>query len=96
MNAITSAVYDDDKNSIITSFEKGATIVIYCGWIEDGFGTTIASRSELNQLIDSAPQEYAELVLFGGLQEYLNGCQCVYVQQRRAVTDEFLLYSSLT
>lgn len=96
MNNIKSAVYDDDKNIVIVSFEKGTTIIIYCGWIEDRFGTTIASRSELNRLIDSASQEYAELVLFGEMQKHLNSYQCDYIQQHQTITDEFMLYCSLT
>lgn len=96
MDGITSAVYDDDKNIIIVSFEKGTTATIYCGWIEDRYGTTVASRSDLNWLIDNEPRTYAELILFGRVQEYLNGCQRDYVQQHRTVTDEFMLYSSLT
>ena len=96
MNAITSAVYDDDRNVITVSFTQGSTIIIYCGWVEDGLDTTIASRAELNWLIDNEPATYAELVLFGEMQNYLNGCQRDYVEQRKTVTDEFMMYSRST
>ena len=96
MNAITSAVYDDDKNVVTVSFAKGVSVIIYCGWVEDGFDTTIVSRAELNWLIDNEPMTYAELVLFGGMKDYLNGCQRDYVEQGKTVTDEFIMYSRLT
>ena len=96
MNAIKSAVYNDDKNVITISFEEGSTVILYCGWIEDKLETTIASRAELNWLLDNEPKTYAELVLSGGMQEYLNSCQRDYVEQRRATSDEFMLYSKLS
>ena len=96
MNAIISAVYDDDYNTMTVSFAQGSIIIIYCGWVEDSMETTIASRAELNWLIDNEPMAYAELVLSGEMQNYLSGCQRDYVEQRRAVTDEFMMYSRST
>jgi sarcosine oxidase delta subunit len=96
MNTIISAVYDDDYNTVTVSFAQDSTIIIYCGWIEDYLETTIASRAELDWLIDNEPATYSELVLSGDMQDYLNGCQRDYVEQRKTVTDEFMMYSRST
>ena len=95
MSTIMSAIYDDDYNVVKVSFEKGAMVIIICSWIEDGLDTTVASRSELNWMIDNEPASYAELVLSGEMQQYLNTCQHEYFEQSKDVSTEFMMYSKL-
>ena len=95
MSKIISAIYDDDYNVVKVSLEKGTTVIIICSWSEDGLNTTAASRSELNWLLDNEPASYAELVLSGEMQQYLNACQHEYFEQSKNVSTEFMMYSKL-
>ena len=96
MNNIALAVYDADYNLVKAFFDKGALVLIYCGWVEDALDTTIASRSELDWLLDNAPATYAELVLSGKMQEYLHANQREYAEQRNATSTEFMMYRKLS
>jgi len=95
MNAITSAVHDDDYNIVKVFFDKGATVLIYCGWVEDALNTTVASRSELNWLIDNDPATYAQLVLTGEIQKYLSNNQREYFERCKSTSTEFMMYNKL-
>ena len=54
-------------------YENGGTLSIYTPLVEKSLRTTVYSRSKLDWLIDNAPLEYAQMVLEGTMQNYLDG-----------------------
>ena len=51
------------------------TLAIDCIAVEDEYGSTPAQRAELDWLLYNKPLEYAQLVLRGGMEQYLAlGC----------------------
>ncbi len=64
-----------DTNRVEAQFEDGTTLAIDCIAVEDEYGNTPAQRSELDWLLYNKPLEYAQLVLRGGMEQYLAlGC----------------------
>ena len=75
MNKLLSCRYNMDTNRVETRFADGTTLAIDCIVIEDEYGNTPAQRAELDWLIYNKPLEYAQLVLGGGMVNYLSlGC----------------------
>ena len=67
--------YNMDTNRVEAQFEDGTTLAIDCIAVEDEYGNTPAQRSELDWLLYNKPLEYAQLVLRGGMEQYLAlGC----------------------
>lgn len=54
-------------------FSDGSRLAIDTIAVENEVADSTYQRSELDWLIYNAPLEYAQLVLGGGLEEYMNG-----------------------
>jgi hypothetical protein len=75
MTKLFSCRYNMDTNRVEAQFEDGTTLAIDCIAVEDEYGNTPAQRSELDWLLYNKPLEYAQLVLRGGMEQYLAlGC----------------------
>ena len=75
MNKLLSCRYNMDNNRVETRFEDDTALSIDCIAIEDEHGNTPAQRAELDWLLYNKPLEYAQLVLGGGIENYLSlGC----------------------
>ena len=75
MNKLLSCRYSMDTNRVEARFEDETVLAIDCIAIEDEYGNTPAQRAELDWLIYNKPLEYAQLVLGGGMVNYLSlGC----------------------
>jgi hypothetical protein len=75
MTKLHTCHYNMDTNRVEAQFEDGTTLAIDCIAVEDEYGNTPAQRSELDWLLYNKPLEYAQLVLRGGMEQYLAlGC----------------------
>jgi hypothetical protein len=75
MNKLLSYRYNMDTNRVEARFEDGTTLAIDCIAMEDKYGSTPAQRAELDWLLYNKPLEYTQLVLKGGMEQYLSlGC----------------------
>lgn len=69
---IKTCYYDDDYNVIEVVFTDGLRTTLLCSDIEDNLETTIRTRSWLDLLKDDDPISYAEMYLFGEMQQRLD------------------------
>ena len=75
MTKLHTCHYNMDTNRVEAQFEDGTTLAIDCIAVEDEYGNTPAQRSELDWLLYNKPLECAQLVLRGGMEQYLAlGC----------------------
>ena len=75
MTKLHTCHYNMDTNRVEAQFEDGTTLAIDCIAVEDEYGNTPAQRSELDWLLYNKPLEYAQLMLRGGMEQYLAlGC----------------------
>lgn len=75
MTKLHTCHYNMDTNRVEAQFEDGTTLAIDCIAVEDEYGNIPAQRSELDWLLYNKPLEYAQLVLRGGMEQYLAlGC----------------------
>ena len=107
---IISAEYNIDTGMLRVKFSVGITAEYYIGCFEDTLDTTIATRAELDWLLDNDPLTYAQLMITGRMQEYLDICAREYSEVQSdivasvrmtgndATTDyitrEFMMYDS--
>lgn len=73
MAEIKFCEYNNDNDTITVIKTDGSTVSILCAAVEDSFKTTITTRSKLIWLKDNEPSTYAELVLDGKMQQFLDG-----------------------
>ena len=69
---IKLAIYNDDTNCVEVCFSDIVTVNLYTQDIEDNLHTTMYTRSQLELLAETNPREYAEMVLNGTIQDYLD------------------------
>ena len=69
---IKFASFNDDTNCVEVCFNDFATVNLYIPDIEDNLHTTMYTRSQLELLAENNPAEYAEMVLNGTMQDYLD------------------------
>jgi len=69
---IKVASFNDDTNCVEVCFNDFATVNLYTPDIEDNLHTTMYTRSQLELLVENNPIEYAEMVLNGTIQNYLD------------------------
>ena len=69
---IKVASFNDDTNCVEVCFNDFATVNLYIPDIEDNLHTTMYTRSQLELLAENNPAEYAEMVLNGTMQDYLD------------------------
>ena len=63
--------FNMDSGCVELRFDDGTELDINCTAVENKYGHTIQQRSEMDGLINNAPQEYAELILSGKMKDYL-------------------------
>jgi len=69
---IKFASFNDDTNCVEVVFSDIASVNLYTPDIEDNLHTTMYTRSRLESLAENNPIEYAEMVLNGTIQNYLD------------------------
>lgn len=70
---ILSCAFNMDTACVELKFDDGTMISIDCTAVENEFADNMYQRSELDWLIYNAPLEYAQLVLNGDLEKYIQG-----------------------
>ena len=73
MKMLISCRFNMDTACVELKFSDGSRLAIDTIAVENEVADSTYQRSELDWLIHNAPLEYAQLVLGGGLEEYLNG-----------------------
>ena len=64
--------FNMDTGCVELTLQDGRKISIDCTGVEDALNVTMAQRSELDYLIYNDPLAYAELILNGDVEAYLN------------------------
>ena len=73
MKTIKSCTFNIDNACVEIIYENGSKVIIYTPMIEESLRTTVYSRAKLDWLIENESLEYAEMVIGGTLQKYLDG-----------------------
>ena len=73
MKRLISCRFNMDTACVELKFSDGSRLAIDTIAVENEVADSTYQRSELDWLIYNAPLEYAQLVLGGGLEEYLSG-----------------------
>ena len=73
MEKIVSCGFNMDTACVELRFADGREAAIDTTAVENEVAETICRCSELDWLVYSKPMEYAQLVLGGGIEEYLKG-----------------------
>ena len=73
MKRLISCRFNMDTACIELKFSDGSRLAIDTIAVENEVADSTYQRSELDWLIYNKPLEYAQLVLGGGLEKYLNG-----------------------
>ena len=82
---IKSCQYNWDDGTVDIINIDGTKISLKCSEIEAELDTTIISHSKLDWLIENEPLTYAELVLNGDMQGYLNLIDKSYSNQKATI-----------
>ena len=72
MRRILSCQFNIDTACVDVEYEDGFVLSIYTPAVEDAVAHTMQQRSELDWLIYNDPLAYAELILNGDVEAYLN------------------------
>lgn len=70
---LLSCGFNMDTICVELRFSDGSMVSIDCAAVEDEAVHNMYQRSELDYLIYNQPLEYAQLVLYGGLEKYIQG-----------------------
>lgn len=73
MKMLISCRFNMDTACVELKFSDGSRLAIDTIAVENEVTDSTYQRSKLDWLIYNAPLEYAQLVLGGGLEEYLSG-----------------------
>lgn len=73
MEEVTSCKFNMDTACVELHFFDGSMVAISTIAVENEVADSMYQRSELDWLIYNKPMEYAQLVLGGGIEEYLKG-----------------------
>ena len=73
MIKLISCGFNMDTASVELRYQDGSMVSLYCPAVEDLVAENRVQRTELNWLIYNEPLIYAQLVLSGDVQRYLNG-----------------------
>ena len=72
MENIKSCEFNMDTGCVELRFEDGSMIAIDCTAVENEVADNLYERSELDYLIYNDPLAYADLILNGDIEAYLN------------------------
>lgn len=73
MEKIISCEFNLDTACVELWFADGSVVAIDTTAVENEVADTVRQCSELDWLVYNKPMEYAQLVLGGGIEEYLKG-----------------------
>ena len=73
MKKIFSCHYNWDTSCVELVYTDETMISIHCTRLENEIANNMYERSELDWLIYNEPLTYAQLVLNGGIEEYIKG-----------------------
>ena len=73
MKKLLSCEFNIDTACVELKYDDGTMISINCTAVENDLDASMLQRGELDWLIYNKPLEYAELVLNGGIEEYIKG-----------------------
>ena len=73
MTKLLSCKYNIDTACVELKYDDGSMISINCTAVENELDASMLQRGELDWLVYNKPLEYAELVLNGGIEEYIKG-----------------------
>lgn len=73
MKTIKSCEFNMDTGCVELRFQDGSMISIDCTAVENKLDASMLQRGELDWLIYNKPMEYAELILNGGIEDYIKG-----------------------
>lgn len=73
MKKLLSCEFNIDTACVELKYDDGSMISINCTYVENELDASMLQRGELDWLIYNKPLEYSELVLNGGIEEYIKG-----------------------
>lgn len=73
MKKLLSCEFNIDTACVEAKYDDGSMISINSTAVENELDASMLQRGELDWLIYNKPLEYAELVLSGGIEEYIKG-----------------------
>jgi len=73
MKKLLSCEFNIDTACVELKYDDGSMISINCTDVENELDASMLQRGELDWLVYNKPLEYAELVLSGGIEEYIKG-----------------------
>ena len=73
MDRLISCEFNMDNACVELKFANGSMIAINTIAVENEVADSMYQRSELDWLIYNRPLEYSQLVLGGGIEEYIKG-----------------------
>ena len=76
MRRLIGCEFNIDTARVELKYSDGSMLTIDCDVVEDEYAKTIRQRSALDYLVYNAPLEYAELVLNGDVEGYLEDSVC--------------------
>ena len=95
MIKINEAVYNEDIGILQVVLDDGVVEHINPTEENDKFQMGVYSRSQLDKLLDINPAEYAEMVLNGELERYIELCNAEGKElSELGMTREFMMYDS--
>ena len=89
MVKVYEAYYNEDVGILQVVPESGVVEHIYPTEVEEPFNPSMYTRSQLQQLLDANPMEYAELVLNGELNRYIELCHAKGKELRSSLNGYF-------
>ena len=90
MAEIKSCKYNNDNDIIDIIKTDGSKMSILCAAVEDSLHTTITTRSKLIWLKDNEPSTYAELIITGRLQSFLDRYAESYQRQQDTIEKQLI------
>ena len=73
MKKLLSCELNMDTACVEMKYNDGSMISIDCTVVEHELDASMLQRGELDWLIYNKPMEYAELILDGGIEDYIKG-----------------------
>ena len=73
MKKLLSCKFNIDTACVELKYDDGSMISINCTAVENELDASMLQRGELDWLVYNKPLEYADLVLNGCIEEYING-----------------------
>lgn len=78
MKKLLSCEFNIDTARVELKYSDGSMLAIDCDGVEDEYAKTIRHRSALDYLVYNAPLEYADLVLCGDVEAFLQDSSKYY------------------